>query len=353
MSESANIKSYGAIGDGASHQLDTVTNFNGSDTSGWTLSQWQSILPQANDLSNELDNVVFLSVASQYNSIYFPAGNYQFNMLSVSGTISLFGDGYIGSILTFSESGSIEITASPSTTSSVSASIQNLKFVNNGNGIPLNINNTGNYELGGAGINHISINGCMFNGNNKDAEALIKLNAVNTSNISQNYVSGFANSLLAIVGESTNITLANLQMGSLPSSQTTAILIDGQNTVTGVQGLSIANVFINGGKIGVCLNANIDFVNLIGGMCDSCLFPLLIQSSESNSQRTSNVTISGWYAGMTGIGAWQANHTYTMDAFAVPTVSNGYQYLGTATDGGSEATSGSTEPAWPTSPVAL
>ena len=51
------VLDYGAIGDGVSRQLSTVTAFGSNNTTGWTLVQWQTIFPGATALSEELDGL--------------------------------------------------------------------------------------------------------------------------------------------------------------------------------------------------------------------------------------------------------------------------------------------------------
>ncbi len=48
-------QSYGAIGDNNSHALSTITTLNGTNTTGWTLAQWQAVFPHALALSDEID----------------------------------------------------------------------------------------------------------------------------------------------------------------------------------------------------------------------------------------------------------------------------------------------------------
>ncbi|MDT3378905.1 hypothetical protein RNI52_16350 [Labrys neptuniae] len=52
------LRSYGFRGDGESHPLSSITTLNGRNTAGWSLVQWQVILPAARALSDEIDGVV-------------------------------------------------------------------------------------------------------------------------------------------------------------------------------------------------------------------------------------------------------------------------------------------------------
>lgn len=55
LRDTASAKDFGAIGDGANHPLSGVTSLGGVNTTGWTLTQWQTVYPHATALSNELD----------------------------------------------------------------------------------------------------------------------------------------------------------------------------------------------------------------------------------------------------------------------------------------------------------
>lgn len=56
------LKAFGYIGDGTSHPLNSGLTINGRPTSGWTLSQWQAVLPAAQNLTDEIDGVVLQSL---------------------------------------------------------------------------------------------------------------------------------------------------------------------------------------------------------------------------------------------------------------------------------------------------
>lgn len=59
-----NIRYYGYQGNGASNPLSGVTKFKGVNTTGWTLGQWQTAVPQVTALTNEIDSV---AVQAWYN----------------------------------------------------------------------------------------------------------------------------------------------------------------------------------------------------------------------------------------------------------------------------------------------
>ncbi|MBP0583121.1 hypothetical protein J8I29_27590 [Labrys sp. LIt4] len=56
------LRSYGFRGDGQSHPLSSVTALNGRSTAGWSLAQWQTVLPAARALSDEIDGAVINSL---------------------------------------------------------------------------------------------------------------------------------------------------------------------------------------------------------------------------------------------------------------------------------------------------
>lgn len=62
---------YGFVGDGNSHPISGVTSFNGIDTTGYSLGQWQALVGQIGALSDEIDGVAMQAVLnSQMNGIY-------------------------------------------------------------------------------------------------------------------------------------------------------------------------------------------------------------------------------------------------------------------------------------------
>ena len=72
------LRRYGYIGDGHSHPLSRITSFAGQATTGWTLAQWQAVLPIATALTDEADWVAIQSVfAAQTDeeSVRIPPGS--------------------------------------------------------------------------------------------------------------------------------------------------------------------------------------------------------------------------------------------------------------------------------------
>lgn len=76
-----NVRSYGAVGDGTSRPLSGVTTFRGGNTTGWTLAQWQAVLPHVTALSNQLDwacaqDAIRIAKGAGGGGVYFPQGTY-------------------------------------------------------------------------------------------------------------------------------------------------------------------------------------------------------------------------------------------------------------------------------------
>lgn len=97
LSDETNVKNFGAIGDGTSHAISTIDSFNGTNTTGWTLAQWQAIFPLAQSLSDEIDLLAF-----EYAAANLPSGSkltigtstYVFNRtLNLPNAISIEGGG--------------------------------------------------------------------------------------------------------------------------------------------------------------------------------------------------------------------------------------------------------------------
>ena len=64
LSQNNDIRWYGYVGDGYSHPLSSVTEFKGLDVTGYTLIQWQTLVPQVTALTNQIDAV---SVQAWFN----------------------------------------------------------------------------------------------------------------------------------------------------------------------------------------------------------------------------------------------------------------------------------------------
>jgi hypothetical protein len=97
LKESLSVKDFGAIGDGSSHKLNVTTTFAGLNTTGWTLSQWQTIYPRATALTQEIDFLAHDAALQNGGYIRAPRGTYRFgtdtlNFPGMDGVI-LGGDG--------------------------------------------------------------------------------------------------------------------------------------------------------------------------------------------------------------------------------------------------------------------
>ena len=80
IAEIGKLYAYGFVGGNsysASHPLSSITSFNGANSTGWTLAQWQIVLPAATALTNEADEVAIqsaINAATGPTSITLPAG---------------------------------------------------------------------------------------------------------------------------------------------------------------------------------------------------------------------------------------------------------------------------------------
>ncbi len=76
-----NARAFGAVGDGNARPLSAVTAFRGQNTTGWTLAQWQGVLPHVTGLANRLDwacvqDAVRTAKAQGGGAVLLPKGNY-------------------------------------------------------------------------------------------------------------------------------------------------------------------------------------------------------------------------------------------------------------------------------------
>jgi len=90
LSDTLNIKDFGAVGDGTSHTLSSIgsitTAIGKFNTGGWSVAQWQQIFPCANALTNQIDWCAFQTavntaiIAAPANIwIQVPQGQYLFD----------------------------------------------------------------------------------------------------------------------------------------------------------------------------------------------------------------------------------------------------------------------------------
>lgn len=104
-----NVKDFGAVGDNVSRPLSGVTSFQGQNTTGWTLAQWQSVFPHVTSLSQTLD---WAGIQAALNfaeaagggfarlSVYVPDGYYIITTsLLLPNFASLLGQSMVGTII--------------------------------------------------------------------------------------------------------------------------------------------------------------------------------------------------------------------------------------------------------------
>lgn len=81
--DTVNVFSWGAVGDGLSRVLGSVTEFGGQNTTAWSLAQWQASLPAAVALTDELDWAAWqsaLNYAATLNApVVAPRGTFMVN----------------------------------------------------------------------------------------------------------------------------------------------------------------------------------------------------------------------------------------------------------------------------------
>lgn len=104
-----NARSFGAIGDGQSRTLAQMASFRGQNTSGWTLAQWQTVLPHVTALGNQLDwaciqDALRACKTAGGGTVYLPRGAYVMDAvnpisLPCNPVVHLRGDGQASALL--------------------------------------------------------------------------------------------------------------------------------------------------------------------------------------------------------------------------------------------------------------
>lgn len=102
-----NVKDFGAIGDNISRPLSTVTEFQGQNTTGWTLAQWQAIFPHVVSLAQTLDWAAIQAaidfadrIPFRREAVYIPNGYYVITTsLQVPNFASILGQSQTGTII--------------------------------------------------------------------------------------------------------------------------------------------------------------------------------------------------------------------------------------------------------------
>jgi hypothetical protein len=97
LEDQVSLYDFGAIGNGTSHPLSSITTFGASNTTGWTLTQWKTIFPSALALTDELDLVAWESAMwSGRYQINVPQGIFMVNrqpQIPASGNLLIRGMG--------------------------------------------------------------------------------------------------------------------------------------------------------------------------------------------------------------------------------------------------------------------
>ena len=132
------LRAYCYIGDGSAHPLSAVSSCNGINTTGWTLTQWQVLLPTAVSISDDADgdaiNSYILAQGSNPVVIKLP-GQAVINtsITSCAGSLYISGVGQ-GVSITVATAGITAFMHCQSATPPASASFQlkNLKIICNG-----------------------------------------------------------------------------------------------------------------------------------------------------------------------------------------------------------------------------
>jgi hypothetical protein len=132
------LQVYCYIGDGAAHALSTITSCNGRNTTGYSLAQWQTILPAAMSLADYVDGDAinsFILAAGSNPTVLRLYGQAVINtsISSCAGSLYINGIGQGTSITV----GTVGVTAfkncqSASPPSTSSFHLENLKVVCNG-----------------------------------------------------------------------------------------------------------------------------------------------------------------------------------------------------------------------------
>ena len=144
-----NVKDFGAVGDNVSRPLSTVTTFEGQNTTGWTLAQWQTIFPHVVSLAQTLDWAA-IQAAIDYadripfrrEAVYIPNGYYVITTsLRVPNFAAILGQSQTGTIINnqnvaMTEQGQI-VNKDP--VSFIYVTIENLTLRGGARGISINV----------------------------------------------------------------------------------------------------------------------------------------------------------------------------------------------------------------------
>lgn len=107
LREVISVQDFGAIGDNTHRPLSGVNSYNGVNTTGWTLAQWQTVFPHVVSLAQTLDWAA-IQAAINYasrgeytrESIYIPDGYYVITTsLQVPSFATIIGQSQAGTII--------------------------------------------------------------------------------------------------------------------------------------------------------------------------------------------------------------------------------------------------------------
>lgn len=260
------LASYGYLGDGNSHQLSTVTSYLGMNTTGWTLAQWQGVLPASTALSDELDWATmqsFINAATGPISVTFPNGSPigVFNKpISTCGqSVSFFGNG-----------GNINGTASTT-----------LKFTNGTDGIDhCSSPQTTKIELHDIGLLSTTVTGNIFGVNDSNA---------NFTYLNNVKITGFNNCISLNNPNGTRIMTVFCYNGQQPGTTSigTGINYSGQNSFVNrienslMQGYYVSyNFYSTNSSVGPGLQG-IEDMQVLNSACSATAQCIVIQAAYS------------------------------------------------------------------------
>lgn len=108
LADMESLRSWGYVGDGASHPLSSIATFNGVSAVGKSLAEWRTLLPAATALTDEIDGVAIQSMINSGRPIVLPPGAGRISRTITapcSGGLSVRGAGPKISSLVFTSAG--------------------------------------------------------------------------------------------------------------------------------------------------------------------------------------------------------------------------------------------------------
>jgi len=203
------------IGNGVSNPLSSVSSCNGYNTTGWTLAQWQALLPAAAALTDQVDWAAIQSIinaASGPISISLPPSTAMLNKpLSVCNqSVSFFGSG----------------SRSNNTTGAAGTTL--LNFINNTDGVDHCTSSTTVLMMQDISLNSTTLTGTIWGINDQSANYTYLRNVfINGFNYGINFNNPGGTRLLSVF-------MANGQAGGVDTGST-AVLYTGKGFVNHIQ----------------------------------------------------------------------------------------------------------------------